>query len=371
MALKLTKYQQQQAKIIAPILHDHSYVRDHGTFTKLIASFLGVIPTKARLGPSHPMTAAGFLEQEDNSKLLMSCCIASTDEFIVTGHADGQIKIYDTTTGKTLQTFDDSVSEIKCCCLLADDTQVVTGSNVRRDCWEIGTWLHRYVIRVWDIATGDCVRVMCGHTCEVNDCCVSSTNTCVVSASSDCTLRVWDLNPVPGKEYRKGRKLLGHNAGVTACRMSSTDEIIVSASWDGTVKLWDVAEGTCTGTFSGHANGAISCRFVSSDQCIVSTDREGTLRVWDVATGICTRTIPRFGTYCFVSGDEQRILGFDPTRYLRMWHRTTNKIYTERTPGAWACAGFSSTDDFFVCGSKFAVHFRDTNTLDYFHDGVN
>ena len=47
-------------------------------------------------------------------------------------------------------------------------------------------------LRVWDVATGVCERVLTGHTQSVADVCVIADGR-VASASADKTVRVWRL----------------------------------------------------------------------------------------------------------------------------------------------------------------------------------
>lgn len=50
-----------------------------------------------------------------------------------------------------------------------------------------------FVIHVFDIDTQVCVRRLNGHTASINDLCFSSDGRWIVSASSDASMRVWDL----------------------------------------------------------------------------------------------------------------------------------------------------------------------------------
>lgn len=49
-------------------------------------------------------------------------------------------------------------------------------------------------IRVWNVSTGHCVRVLEAHPHEVSDLAVSADGWRAASVGSDGTLRVWDLD---------------------------------------------------------------------------------------------------------------------------------------------------------------------------------
>lgn len=46
--------------------------------------------------------------------------------------------------------------------------------------------------RVWDLGTGECTRVLRGHSGRVNTVTVSDDGGTLVTASDDSTARVWD-----------------------------------------------------------------------------------------------------------------------------------------------------------------------------------
>jgi WD40 repeat protein len=46
-------------------------------------------------------------------------------------------------------------------------------------------------VRVWDVATGECVQTLQGHTDAVRSAGFSPDGTNLVSASSDTTVRMW------------------------------------------------------------------------------------------------------------------------------------------------------------------------------------
>ena len=63
-----------------------------------------------------------------------------------------------------------------------------------------------------------------GHTDYVFDCCISSDDTFIVSASEDKTLKLW--NTETGEEIRT---LRGHNGSVYQCCISNDDTFVVLA----------------------------------------------------------------------------------------------------------------------------------------------
>lgn len=85
-------------------------------------------------------------------------------------------------------------------------------------------------IKIWDTATGKCLRTLFGHVQGIWG--LDFDKLRIVSGSHDKTLRIWDT-----ETGRCLYALEGHNGPVTAVALSDTK--IISASDDGEVKIWD------------------------------------------------------------------------------------------------------------------------------------
>jgi len=220
-------------------------------------------------------------------------------------------------------------------CVQFDETKIITGSRDR-------------TIRVWDIKTGECTRVLSAnsvrsastgsnslvgprgsslapqefHTASVL--CLqfddkimvtgSSDNTCIVwslpsyttigrlshhtagvldvcfsdeyivTCSKDTTICVWDRYTL-----RLLRELHGNRGPVSAVAIRGKQ--IASASGDALVKLWDIDSGKCVREFKGHNRGLACVQFSDDASLIVSGGNDKEIRVWDAHTGECLRQL--------------------------------------------------------------------------------
>lgn len=85
-------------------------------------------------------------------------------------------------------------------------------------------------VRVWDLQTGLCTRILQGHTSTVR-CLAMASPSIGISGSRDATIRIWNLDTGECLHV-----LEGHTGSVR--RLEVTGDYLVSASYDCTAKVW-------------------------------------------------------------------------------------------------------------------------------------
>lgn len=129
-------------------------------------------------------------------------------------------------------------------------------------------------------ASPSCKRTMYGHTGNVTGLDVCSATSVIISASSDRSLRTWDMT-----SGRRLDTLYGHEGWVHAVAFSSAGQRAVSGSGDKTVKIWDLGDargrGSCRTTLAGHDAG-VTCVQLDDNNVLVSGSLDKTLRRYDL-----------------------------------------------------------------------------------------
>jgi len=165
--------------------------------------------------------------------------------------------------------------------------------------------------RIWNAETGRCELLLEGHTEAVCSACISPDCRFVATSSEDGSARIWNVDT-----GRCARQLLDHKEPVYSTAFSPDSKQVVTASEDGTAKIWVVKTGICKMTLKGHNNPVLWASFSPDGASVTTTAADGTLKIWNARTGICDRTLtgqkPVYlasfssdgGTFVTTSGDS-------------------------------------------------------------------
>ncbi|MEQ9622173.1 toll/interleukin-1 receptor domain-containing protein, partial [Coleofasciculus chthonoplastes] len=115
-----------------------------------------------------------------------------------------------------------------------------------------------------------------GHEGEVFSVAFSPNGKTIVSGSNDGTIRLWDNQGNPISQPFKG-----HQEPVNSVAFSPNGKTIVSGSNDGTIRLWDNQGNLIGQPFKGHQEPVNSVAFSPDGNRIASASNDGTIRLWD------------------------------------------------------------------------------------------
>lgn len=156
-----------------------------------------------------------------------------------------------------------------------------------------------------------------GHTKFVTSLALAADGNLLLSGSEDKTLRVWEL-----ASGRCLRTLEGHTDVVYSVALSPDGRLALSGSWDKTIKVWDLASGRCLHTLEGHKRPVNSVALSADGRWALSGARGCRLKLWDLQSGQCVRTIRAHRSFVksvAFSADGRWALSGSSDRKLKVW----------------------------------------------------
>ncbi len=249
----------------------------------------------------------------DHTDSVWSIDLSSDGKYAVTAASDKTFRLWDAKTGKEIRQFPGWVDvsgvefspDGKMIATSAEDIRLYdteTGNELRRFApnqagWEVvfspdgkllasGNFVDKTdgAVRLWDVATGNLVQTLQGHTQSVWRTAFSPDGKMLASSDLSGVVILWDLGT--GKEIRR----LGEAEGIGGVAFSPDGKFAVGASFNGkSIVMFEIPSGELVREFIGHARAPESVAFLPDGKHFVSTDDGGTARLWDVETGDTVR----------------------------------------------------------------------------------
>jgi WD40 repeat protein len=120
------------------------------------------------------------------------------------------------------------------------------------------------------------VKELKGHQSNVNALLINNRRCELVSAGSDYTIRIWELDTgMCVKTF-----FAAHDKWITSlCLPRNNFNGIISGANDALIKIWSVDSGQCVQTLDKHT-GAVNALLMTDKDQIVSASDDTTIRVW-------------------------------------------------------------------------------------------
>jgi WD40 repeat protein len=135
---------------------------------------------------------------------------------------------------------------------------------------------HRIAVR--DVASGEVLHVLSGHTDKVTSLAFASDGKTLASGSADNTVKIWDC--AAGKELRT---LRGHGSWVYAVAFAPGRKTVASGGYDRSVRLWDADTGQGLATLLGHSAAVRALAFAPDGELLASGGNDRAIKLWDTA----------------------------------------------------------------------------------------
>lgn len=262
-------------------------------------------------------------------------CLQFEDNMLATGSYDATIKIWNIEKGEVERTLQGHTMGIRA--LQFDDRMLVSGSLD-------GT------VKIWNWRTGVCINTL-NHQGGVIT--VHMEGDFLASGSMDRSIKIFNF------KTQQSFSLRGHADWVNQVRLDVASRTLLSASDDCTVKLWDLDSRTCIKTYEGHVGQvqqvlALPDEFEFEDESAREADASSTASNRSV-TPVSSPSPPSSSCQAeeraaygpIFANDSERPL---PPRYmltgsldatLRLWNTATGKsprCFWGHVEGVWGLA---------------------------------
>ena len=179
-------------------------------------------------------------------------------------------------------------------------------------------------VRLWEVETGRCLRVLKGHTAgELWGVAWSADQRLALSGSRDATVRLWEV-----ETGRCLRVLEGHRHLVTSVVWSTDQRYALAGAHDDTIRLWEVETGRCLRVLEGCTSLVWSVAWSTDQRRALSGELHGIVRLWEVETGRCLRVLEghtHLVTDVAWSADQRYALSSSSDNTVRLWEVETGR----------------------------------------------
>jgi WD40 repeat protein len=194
---------------------------------------------------------------------VFSAVFTADGSTLVTGAADGNVKVWDVASRKAKSTFHDESNAWVHAVALSPDGTMLASSH-----------MSRIVLR--ELATGKLVRELKGHSGEIDSLCFSPDGTTLASGARDHTARIWDV-----AAGRTRATIPGGLQWVWTVAFGPDGRTLALTNGDGTVRFWNVSQGHWIAIDRAPADTAASAAF-SPDGKTLATGHKDSLILWRV-----------------------------------------------------------------------------------------
>lgn len=185
---------------------------------------------------------------------------------------DRTVHIRDAKTGDVLKVLHGHSAQVNCLAFSPDGARLASGSD-------------DHGIKLWDWSAGEETSTLAGHAGPVHALVFTPTGKQLVSAGDDKIIRVWDVAAA-----KEAFALPGHEGAIRALALSSDGRTLASGGADRAIRIWDVGQRMETRSLQGH-DGAVRALAFSRTGLLASASEDRTVKLWDLSDGVCRHTL--------------------------------------------------------------------------------
>ena len=292
-------------------MHARHITPDQGVVTSLhlTSKYIVVALDNAKI---HVFDANGAHQKTLHGHVMGVWAMVPWGDTLVSGGCDRDVRVWNMATGQNIHVLRGHTSTVRCL-KMSSPTMAITGSRDTS-------------LRVWDITRGKVVHVLIGHQASVR--CIEVHGDLIASGSYDTTARIWSIS-----EGRCLRVLQGHFSQIYAIAFDG--KRVATGSLDTSVRIWDPREGKCLAVLQGHTSlvGQLQMR----DNTLVTGGSDGSVRVWTLDRMVAIhRLAAHDNSVTSLQFNEARIVSGGSDGRVKVWDLRTGQLVRELSQPAEA-----------------------------------
>ena len=215
---------------------------------------------------------------------------------LVSGSADGTVRVWDTVNEKTLHTFKPSPKQVSSVRAAAGQVGLwqtpppqlgpVSAVAVTHDGKMIAAGHEDGQLRLWDVPGSGTSCKLEGHFSRVSALMFTADKQRLISGSSDGTVGLWNIETA-----KLIRNLASGSEGITALALSHDDTLLAIASDDGTIRVCDPRAANDLWSQQGHDFWTTALAFAPNGNALASGGYDQITRIWAAQTGFKLQTL--------------------------------------------------------------------------------
>ena len=194
---------------------------------------------------------------------------------LVSGSYDEAVFLWDVRAARVMRSLPAHSDPVSAVDFVRDGTLIVSCS-------------HDGLIRVWDTATGQCLRTLVHEdNAPVTSVCFSPNGKYILAHTLDSCVRLWDYANGKGKcvktyQGHVNRKYSLGGAFGTYSFMNEKEKFafVASGSEEGLIVLWDVSSKNVLQRLSGHDDAVLAMATHPREELLASAGLDRTIRIW-------------------------------------------------------------------------------------------
>lgn len=179
-------------------------------------------------------------------------------------------------------------------------------------------------LKIWELRTGQCINTLESHSDAVNSVAVTLDASLIISGSSDHTVKVW--------KFDSGQIVMtlgAESVPVNSVAVTSDGRLVVAALADGNLKVWDLTTGQALQTLRGHLFAAMRVVVIPYSHLAISASFDGTLNLWDLDAGNAVKTLSGHSHTVHsaaVTIDGRLAVSASHDRTFKVWNLATGQV---------------------------------------------